>query len=93
MASRPLEPQIKKNERKVLARRLRALLRSAPHTMREMCLALEIEPEVAVIILRELRSRKRGAVRSTIRLGHAAWWWEDLPKKEEKEPGKKKRKK
>jgi hypothetical protein len=74
-----LEPRLGKDERKALAGRLRALLSAAPQNMREMSVALEVEPEVVVIALRELRARKRGTLHSTIRLGHASWWWEDTP--------------
>jgi hypothetical protein len=47
--------------------------------MGQMAAVLEVEPEVVVVALRELRSRKRGQLRSTIRLGHVSWWWEDPP--------------
>jgi hypothetical protein len=98
LVPRPLEPRLEKEERKALAGRLRKLLRQAPLNMREMALALEVEPEVVVIALRELRARKRGQLRSTIRLGHASWWWEDPPEEPEApavraKAGKKERKK
>jgi hypothetical protein len=75
-ARRPLEPPIGKDERKALARRVRELLLAAPRSVGQVGEALEIEPEVVVIALRELRAQKQGRLRSTITLGHVSWWWE-----------------
>jgi hypothetical protein len=73
----PLEPKLGKEARKALAARLREHLRLAPHDMGTMASVLEVEPEAVVVALRELRARKRGKLRSMIRLGHVSWWWED----------------
>ena len=73
---RPPEPPIGKDERKALARRVRELLLAAPRSVGQIGEALEIEPEVVVIALRELRAQKQGRLRSTITLGHVSWWWE-----------------
>ena len=72
----PYEPKLAKQERKSLAKHVRAILLSNPLNLGEIADALDIEPEVVVIALRELRTRKRGRLRSTIRLGHVSWWWE-----------------
>lgn len=72
----PFNQKIAKDERKVLASRLRDVLRATPMHVGAMADALDVEPEVVVIALRELRTRKRGTLRSTIRLGHVHWWWE-----------------
>lgn len=87
----PLEPKLGKEARKALAARLREHLRLAPHDMGTMAAVLDVEPEVVVVALRELRARKRGKLRSMIQLGHVSWWWEDggegeKPKKEAKAP-------
>jgi hypothetical protein len=72
----PLEPRLKKRERKALARRRRRLLAGAPRNMRPMADGLEVEPEAVVVALRELRARRRGQLRTTIRLGHVCWSWQ-----------------
>lgn len=72
----PLEPILKKDERKQLAGKVRTLLDRNPLGVGEIADALGIAPEVVVIALRELRARKKGTLRSTIRLGHVSWWWE-----------------
>jgi hypothetical protein len=74
-----LEPKIGKGRRKALAKELRDHLALQPMNVAEMAERLDVTPEVVVVLLRELRSRKRGTLRSTIRLGHAAWWWEATP--------------
>ena len=71
-----LEPKVGKGRRKALAKELRGHLALGPLNVGEMAERLDVAPEVVVVLLRELRSRKRGTLRSTIRLGHAAWWWE-----------------
>jgi hypothetical protein len=75
----PLEPKVGKEARKALAARLREHLRLAPHDMGTMAAVLDVEPEVVVVALRELRARKRGQLKSMIQLGHVSWWWEDAP--------------
>ena len=80
----PLEPKVGKERRKALAKELRARLAVAPLGIGEMAEQLDVEPEVVVVALRELRSRKRGRLRSTIQLGHTAWSWQEAPKKEKK---------
>jgi hypothetical protein len=86
MPRNPLEPKLDKDQRKALSGRLRKMIAAAPMDMASMARALEVDPEVVVVALRELRARKRGALRSTIRLGHVSWWWEDSPGKA-KPPG------
>lgn len=91
MTRSPLEPGLTKEERKALAARLRQVIAGAPMDMRQMAHVLEVEPEAVVVALRELRARKRGTLRSTIRLGHVSWWWEDAPAVEGKKPKKKRK--
>jgi hypothetical protein len=74
--SSPFDQDIPKGERKSLASKVRDLLALSPRSVGEIADTLEVEPEVVVIALRELRARKRGRLRSTIRLGHVSWWWE-----------------
>jgi len=88
----PYEPKLVKQERKALAKQVRATLVANPLNLGEIADALGIEPEVVVIALRELRARKRGRLRSTIRVGHVSWWWE-LPAETESPAGKKSKKK
>jgi hypothetical protein len=54
---------------------MRHVLRAAPLNIRQMADALEVEPEAVVVGLRELRSSKRGRLRSSVILGHVAWQW------------------
>ncbi|HET6316513.1 MAG TPA: hypothetical protein VFG86_08645 [Chloroflexota bacterium] len=74
-----LEPKVGKGRRKALAKELRGHLAAQPMNVAEMAERLDVTPETVVVLLRELRSRKRGTLRSTIRLGHAAWWWVPTP--------------
>lgn len=76
----PFEPKVGKGRRKALAKELRARLAMKPLGVAEMAEELEVEPEVVVVALRELRARKKGTLRSTVQLGHAAWWWEEKQK-------------
>ncbi|MGI8422871.1 MAG: hypothetical protein ACR2NO_01915 [Chloroflexota bacterium] len=48
--------------------------------MGDLAEALDVDPEVVVVALRELRARKRGALRTTIQMGQTVWWWEEAEK-------------
>ncbi|MDQ3699649.1 MAG: hypothetical protein M3442_01875 [Chloroflexota bacterium] len=72
----PFDADLDATTRHDLARRLRVLLVDKPLDVRAMAVALEVEPEVIVVIMRELRTRRSGRLRSTISLGHVSWWWE-----------------
>jgi hypothetical protein len=77
----PFDPKIPKPRRKALAKRLRAALAAEPMDMQRISDALAIEPEETVVVLRRLRARRGGRLRSAVRFGHVCWWWEPTPKK------------
>lgn len=72
----PFDADLDAATRHGLARRLRVLLVDTPLDVRAMAAALEVEPEIIVVLMRDLRARRRGRLRSTISLGHVSWWWE-----------------
>jgi hypothetical protein len=76
MARSQLEPRLGRQARKTLAKRLRAVLSDKPLSMREIAAALDVEPEVVVVGMRELRARRRGHLRTSIRFGHVCWFWQ-----------------
>ena len=76
---RLLDPKVGKRRRKALARSLRGHITAEPLGVADMAERLDVDPEVIVVLLRELRTGKRGTLRTTLRLGHAAWYWEDPP--------------
>ena len=75
----PFDAELDAPTRKDLGRRLRALLEHGSLDVVGMALGLEVEPEVVVIALRELRALPGGRLRSAIRLGRVTWTWERLP--------------
>jgi hypothetical protein len=72
----PFDADLDAATRHDLARRLRVLLVDQPLDVRAMAVALDVEPEVIVVVMRELRARRRGRLRSKVVLGHVSWWWE-----------------
>lgn len=76
MAPGPFDADLDPATRRDLAARLRLLLEQGPADVRRMATALEVEPEVIVVAMRELRAASAGRLRSTIHLGHVSWWWE-----------------
>ena len=75
-------PKVKKDRRKELARELRARLSTGTHGIGELAEALAIEPEEVVVVMRELRGRKRGRLVSGLQRGQTVWRWEEAPKPE-----------
>jgi hypothetical protein len=72
----PFDVELDAPTREDLGRRLRALLEAGSLDVRGMALGLEVEPEVVVIALRELRAQPGGRLRSAIQLGRVTWTWE-----------------
>lgn len=76
MPRRQQEPKPNQAAGRTLAGQLEPLLLAGPMSMRQITAALEADPEVVVVALRELRRRDDGRLRSAISLGHVCWWWE-----------------
>ena len=83
-------PKVKKERRKELAKALRGRLAERAQGIGELAEALEIEPEEVVVVLRELRGKKKGRLASALQRGQTVWRWEETPKidKVEKNPEK-----
>ena len=73
-------PKVKKERRKELAKALRGRLAERAQGIGELAEALEIEPEEVVVVLRELRGKKRGRLASALQQGQTVWRWEETPK-------------
>ena len=86
-------PKVGKERRKELAKALRRRLSERAYDFGEMAEALEIEPEEVVVVMRELRGRKRGTLVSALHRGHTVWRWEETPKAEKPKKDKKPKKK
>jgi hypothetical protein len=87
-----LDPELRRH----LARRLRYLLTEGPLDAGEMAAKLQLEPELIVLLLRDLRANSRGRLHTTVRRGHVCWWWQDTKSKDSskddgREPGAKKK--
>jgi hypothetical protein len=82
----PFDAELDAPTREDLGRRLRALLEVGSLDVRGMAQGLEVEPEVVVIALRELRAQPGGRLRSAIHLGRVTWTWERLPDEGAPEP-------
>ncbi len=87
MAPGPFDADLDPATRRDLAARLRLLLEQGPADVRRMATALEVEPEVIVVAMRELRAAGAGRLRSTIHLGHVSWWWEPDRGRKPRDPG------
>ena len=77
-------PKVKKDRRKELAKAMRQRLSGRASSVGEIADALEIEPEEVVVVMRELRGKKRGTLTSGIHLGQTVWTWEERPSKPKK---------
>ena len=75
-------PKVKKERRKELAKALRGRLAEQAFGIGELAEALEIEPEEVVVVMRELRGKKRGQLVSALQRGQTVWRWEETPKPE-----------
>ena len=75
-------PKVKKERRKGLAKELRSKLAERAQGIGELAEALEIEPEEVVVVLRELRGKKKGRLVSGIQRGQTVWRWEETPEPE-----------
>ena len=84
-------PKVGKGRRKELAKEMRARLAEGALGVGELAEVLEIEPEEVVVVMRELRGKKRGRLVSGLHLGHTVWRWEETAKTP-KEKGKKAKK-
>ena len=73
-------PKVGKGRRKELARVLRQRLSERAYDVGEMADALEIAPEEVVVVMRELRGKKRGRLVTGLSRGHTVWRWEETPK-------------
>jgi hypothetical protein len=69
-----------KGRRKELAKTARATLAERALGIGEVAEALGIEPEEVVVVMRELRGRRRGKLVSSLHGGHTVWRWEEVPK-------------
>ncbi|HEX2186168.1 MAG TPA: hypothetical protein VHN78_11760 [Chloroflexota bacterium] len=92
----PFDLDLHPELRRRLARRLRHLLTAGPLDAGEMAAELQLEPELIVLLLRDLRANPRGRLHTTVRHGHVCWWWQDTKSKDSskddgREPGAKKK--
>ncbi|HEX2035356.1 MAG TPA: hypothetical protein VHS99_14350 [Chloroflexota bacterium] len=78
----PFDLDLHPELRRRLARRLRHLLTAGPLDAGEMAAELQLEPELIVLLLRDLRANPRGRLHTTVRRGHVCWWWQDTKTKE-----------
>ncbi|HET7771417.1 MAG TPA: hypothetical protein VFN74_21780 [Chloroflexota bacterium] len=75
-------PKVGKGRRKELAKEMRERLAERQLGVGELADVLEIEPEEVVVVMRELRGKKRGKLVSGLHRGHTVWRWEETPKTE-----------
>ena len=71
-----------KGRRKELAKVMRERLAEKQLGVGELAEVLAIEPEEVVVVMRELRGKKRGKLVSGLHRGHTVWRWEETQKSE-----------